>query len=85
MDDKLTDTNMNGSNDGGLNAASMQAVVSALMIDISKDGAVLGIDEVMEGMPPSPKPGSEGAMTSKSVSDKDSVVQEGDVSCDVVM
>ena len=65
---------MNGSNDGGLNAASKQAVVPASVIDmsgkgkeggkdtmaltnsVSKDGAVLGGDVVIEGMPPSPKP-----------------------------
>ena len=85
VDDKSKDTNMNGSNNGGLNAASKQTVVPALVTNISKDDSVLGRDIAMAGVPMSPKLGSEGAPTFKSVSNNEGAVQGGDGSGDVVM
>ena len=85
VDDKSKDTNMNGSNDGRLNAASKQAVVPASVIDISKENSVLGGDVATAGVPTSPKPGSEGAPTSESVSNNEGAVQDGDGCGDAVM
>ena len=68
-----------------MNAASKQAVVPALVINISKDDLVLGGDVSTVGVPTSPKPELEGAPTSESVSNNKGAVQGEDGSGDVVM
>ena len=63
VDDKTTDINMNGLNDGGLNAASKQVIVQATVIDMSDKG----------------KEGGKDAMVLTDSVSKDGVVQGGDV------